>query len=295
MAGPRNGIAPRGVAVRMTVELGRYGIWRPLRALTPALAAEIEAAGYGAIWVGGSPPADLRGVEELLAGTEHIAVATGVVNMWTSPAAEVAESYHRIADAYPGRFLLGVGIGHPEATAEYRSPYATILAYLDELDAGQVPKEGRALAALGPKVLAVSAERTAGAHPYLTTPQHTRTARELIGEGVLLAPEQKVVLETDPERARSIGRPAVARPYLGLRNYTSNLRTLGYTDADLADGGSDRLIDALVAHGDPATVAARLTEHLDAGADHVCAQILTEPDGDPVPALRALAEALELG
>jgi probable F420-dependent oxidoreductase len=279
----------------MTVELGRYGIWRPLRALTPALAAEIEAAGYGAIWVGGSPPADLRGVEELLAGTEHIAVATGVVNMWTSPAAEVAESYHRIADAYPGRFLLGVGIGHPEATAEYRSPYATILAYLDELDAGQVPKEGRALAALGPKVLAVSAERTAGAHPYLTTPEHTRTARELIGEGVLLAPEQKVVLETDPERARSIGRPAVARPYLGLRNYTSNLRTLGYTDADLADGGSDRLIDALVAHGDPATVAARLTEHLDAGADHVCAQILTEPDGDPVPALRALAEELELG
>jgi probable F420-dependent oxidoreductase len=266
-----------------------------LRALTPALAAEIEAAGYGAIWVGGSPPADLRGVEELLAGTEHIAVATGVVNMWTSPAAEVAESYHRIAAAYPGRFLLGVGIGHPEATAEYRSPYATILAYLDELDAGQVPKEGRALAALGPKVLAVSAERTAGAHPYLTTPEHTRTARELIGEGVLLAPEQKVVLETDPERARSIGRPAVARPYLGLRNYTSNLRTLGYTDADLADGGSDRLIDALVAHGDPATVAARLTEHLDAGADHVCAQILTEPDGDPVPALRALAEALELG
>jgi probable F420-dependent oxidoreductase len=279
----------------MTVELGRYGIWRNLQALTPALAAEIEAAGYGAIWVGGSPPADLRGVEELLAGTEHIAVATGVVNMWTSPAADVAESYHRLADAYPGRFLLGVGIGHPEATAEYRSPFATILAYLDELDAGQVPKEGRALAALGPKVLAVSAQRTAGAHPYLTTPEHTRTARELIGEGVLLAPEQKVVLETDPERARAIGRPVVARPYLGLRNYTSNLRTLGYTDADFADGGSDQLIDALVAHGDPATVAARLTEHLDAGADHVCAQILTEPGGDPVPALRALAEALELG
>jgi probable F420-dependent oxidoreductase len=279
----------------MTVELGRYGIWRNLQALTPALAAEIEAAGYGVIWVGGSPPADLRGVEELLAGTEHIAVATGVVNMWTSPAADVAESYHRLADAYPGRFLLGVGIGHPEATAEYRSPFATILAYLDELDAGQVPKEGRALAALGPKVLAVSAQRTAGAHPYLTTPEHTRTARELIGEGVLLAPEQKVVLETDPERARAIGRPVVARPYLGLRNYTSNLRTLGYTDADFADGGSDQLIDALVAHGDPATVAARLTEHLDAGADHVCAQILTEPGGDPVPALRALAEALELG
>lgn len=278
----------------MTVELGRYGIWRPLRNLTPALAAEIEAAGYGAIWIGGSPPADLRDVEALLAATEHIAVATGIVNMWSSPAAEVAESYHRIAAAYPGRFLLGVGIGHPEATAEYRSPYATIVAYLDELDAQQVPKEGRALAALGPKVLAVAAERTAGAHPYLTTPEHTRAARELVGPGVLLAPEHKVVLDPDPDRARAIGRPAVARPYLRLRNYTSNLRSLGYTDADLADDGSDRLIDALVAHGDPAAVAARLTEHLDAGADHVCAQILTEPGGDPRPALHALAEALKL-
>jgi probable F420-dependent oxidoreductase len=278
----------------MTVELGRYGIWRRLGNLDPALAAEIEAAGYGAIWVGGSPPADLRDVEALLAGTEHIAVATGIVNMWTSPAAEVAESYHRIAAAYPGRFLLGVGIGHPEATAEYRSPYATILAYLDELDARQVPKEGRALAALGPKVLAVAAERTAGAHPYLTTPEHTRVARELVGPGVLIAPEHKVVLEADPDRARAIGRPAVARPYLQLRNYTSNLRNLGYTDADLADDGSDRLIDALVAHGDPSAVAARLTEHLDAGADHVCAQVLTEPGGDPRPALHALAEALKL-
>lgn len=278
----------------MAVELGRYGIWRGLRELTPALASEIEALGYGAIWVGGSPPADLRDVEALLAATEHISVATGIVNMWASPAAEVAASYHRIADAYPGRFLLGVGIGHPEAIVEYRSPYATIVGYLDELDSSEVPKEGRALAALGPKVLAVAAERTAGAHPYLTTPEHTRAAREQIGPGVLLAPEHKVVLETDPERARAIGRPRVARPYLQLRNYTSNLRKLGYTDADLADEGSDRLIDALVAHGEPAAVAARLTEHLDAGADHVCAQVLTEPGGDPLPAMRALAEALKL-
>jgi probable F420-dependent oxidoreductase len=278
----------------MTVELGRYGIFRHLSALTPALAADVEALGYGAIWVGGSPPADLRAVEALLAGTERIAVATGIVNMWASPAAEVAASYHRLADAYPGRFLLGVGIGHPEATAEYRSPYATILAYLDDLDAGQVPKEGRALAALGPKVLAVAAERTAGAHPYLTTPEHTRAARELIGPGVLLAPEHKVVLETDPERARAIGRPAVARPYLSLSNYTSNLRRLGYTDADLAGTGSDRLVDDLVAHGDPEAVAARLTEHLDAGADHVSAHVLTEAGGDPLPALRALAEVLKL-
>ncbi len=278
----------------MTVELGRYGIWRGRHEMTPALAAEIEAMGYGAIWVGGSPPADLRDIEALLAATERIALATGIVNMWTSPAAEVAVSYHRIAEAYPGRFLLGVGIGHPEATAEYRSPYATILAYLDELDAGKVPQEGRALAALGPKVLAVAAERTAGAHPYLTTPEHTRAAREQVGSGVLIAPEHKVVLEADPVRARAIGRPRVARPYLGLRNYTSNLRALGYTDADFADDGSDRLIDALVAHGEPAAVAARLTEHLDAGADHVCAQVLTEPGADPLPAMRALAGALKL-
>lgn len=284
---------PAGVALLMTVELGRYGIWRREPELTPALAGEIEASGYGAIWVGGSPPADLQRVEALLAATEHIAVATGIVNMWASPAAAVAASYHRIAEAYPGRFLLGVGIGHPEATAEYRSPYATIVAYLDELDAARVPVEGRVLAALGPKVLAVAAARTAGAHPYLTTPEHTRAARGLMGPGALLAPEHKVVLDADPERARAIGRPAVARPYLRLRNYTANLRTLGFTDADFAEG-SDRLVDALVAHGDADTVAARLTEHLDAGADHVCAQILAGPGEDPLPALRTLAEALRL-
>ncbi len=214
--------------------------------------------------------------------------------MWATEAERAAEAYHQIVAEHPDRFLLGVSIGHREVTKEYRSPYATILAYLDGLDAAAVPKEGRALAALGPKVLAVAAERTAGAHPYLTTPEHTRAARDLVGPGVLIAPEHKVVLDADPDRARAIGRPAVAQPYLQLRNYTSNLRTLGYTDADFADGGSDRLIDALVAHGEPAAVAARLTEHLDAGADHVCAQILTEPGGDPRPALHALAEALKL-
>lgn len=276
----------------MTVELGRYGVWRHESGLGPELAREIEALGYGAIWVGGSPPADLQLVEALLAATDRISVATGIVNMWASPAEEVAASYHRITRAYPGRFLLGVGIGHPEATAEYRSPYATIVAYLDALDAAGVPVDGRVLAALGPRVLALAAERTAGAHPYLTTPDHTRTARAQVGAGVLLAPEQKVVLEVDGQRARAIARPPVDRPYLHLTNYTTNLKKLGFTDADLADGGSDRLIDALVAHGDAATVAARLDEHLAAGADHVCAQVLTEPGGDPVPALRELAAAL---
>jgi probable F420-dependent oxidoreductase len=279
----------------MTVELGRYGIWRHASGLTPELAGEVEALGYGAIWIGGSPPGDLRLAESLLAATDRIAVATGIVNMWSTPAEEVAASYHRIEAAHPGRFLLGVGIGHPEAISGYRRPYATIVDYLDRLDEARVPVAGRALAALGPKVLALAAERTAGAHPYLTTPEHTREARALLGEGVLLAPEHKVVLDTDPERARAVGRPAVERPYLGLRNYTSNLLRLGWTEEDLAGGGSDRLIDALVAHGDAQAVAARLTEHLDAGADHVCAQVLTVRGADPLPAVRELAEALALG
>jgi probable F420-dependent oxidoreductase len=273
----------------MTVELGRFGVWRTAAGLGPELAVEIERLGYGAIWIGGSPGADLALAESMLAGTERIAVATGVVNMWTAPADAVAESYHRIESRYPGRFLLGVGIGHPEATREYRSPYATIVDYLDRLDAAEVPMMGRALAALGPKVLRVAAERTAGAHPYLTTPEHTRQARELVGPDVLLAPEHFVVLDEDAERARALGRPTVRR-YLGLRNYTSNLRRLGFTDDDLAGAGSDRLVDALVAHGSAESVADRLAAHLDAGADHVCAQVLG--DGDPRPALRELAAAL---
>ena len=277
----------------MTVELGRYGIWRTQRALDPELAVEVEALGYGAIWVGGSPPGDLALVESMLDATQRIAVATGIVNMWSTPAEEVAASYQRIEAKHPGRFLLGVGIGHPEATKEYRSPYATMVDYLDRLDEAGVPVAGRALAALGPKALRLSADRTAGAHPYLTTPQHTRAAREVLGTGPLLAPEQKVVLEADPERARAIGRPPVARPYLQLVNYTNSLKRLGWTDDDIADGGSDALIDALAVHGGAAAVAAGLTAHLDAGADHVCAHVLSA-DGDPLPTLRALADVLRL-
>jgi len=164
--------------------------------------------------------------------------------------------------------------------------------YLDALDAAQVPVGRRVLAALGPRVLKLAADRAAGAHSYLTTPEHTRRAREILGSGVVLAPEQKVVLDTDPARARSIGRPVVATPYLGLVNYRNNLLSLGYSDVDLADGGSDRLIDALVAHGDAGTVAAGVTEHLDAGADHVAVQLLTSPGDDPVTGFTALAEAL---
>jgi probable F420-dependent oxidoreductase len=161
-----------------------------------------------------------------------------------------------------------------------------------QLDAAGVPVEGRALAALGPKVLRLSGERTAGAHPYLTTPEHTRQAREILGAGPLLAPEQKVVLDTDPERARATGRPAVRYPYLSLVNYLNNLRRLGWSEDDLADGGSDRLIDELAVHGDAETVAAGVRAHLVAGADHVNIQVLTEDDADPRPVYHELAKVL---
>lgn len=278
----------------MTVSLGRYGVWRHATGLTPDLAREIETLGFGTVWIGGSPSGDLRLAEDLLDATTSLTVATGIVNMWSTPAAEVAPSYHRIAARHPDRFLLGVGVGHPEATSDYTRPYATVVEYLDALDALDVPVAGRALAALGPKVLDLSRDRTAGAHPYLTTPEHTRTARERLGHGVLLAPEHKVVLDTDPVAARALGRPAVRSPYLGLRNYRANLARLGWAESEMDDGGSDRLIDALVAHGTPEQVAARLDEHLAAGADHVCAQLVTPGMRDPEPGLRTLASALGL-
>jgi len=275
----------------MSIELGKVGIWRHSSGLTPELVAEVEALGYGAIWIGGSPPGDLGVVEHLLDTTDHIAVATGIVNVWQDDAAAVGASYHRITARYPGRFLLGLGIGHPEATQQYRQPYATLVSYLDQLDELKVPAEGRALAALGPRVLRLSAERSAGAHPYLVTPEHTRQARQILGDGPLLAPEQKLVFGTDPEQARALGRARVQTPYLGLANYLSNLRRLGWTDADFADGGSDALIDALAVHGDAAALGRGVTAHLDAGADHVAVQVL---NSDPLPALRALAAELRL-
>nr|WP_271209552.1 LLM class F420-dependent oxidoreductase [Rhodococcus wratislaviensis]GLK34154.1 LLM class F420-dependent oxidoreductase [Rhodococcus wratislaviensis] len=277
-----------------TPQLGQFGVWRHAGGLAPEVGAAIESAGYGAIWIGGSPPADLEIAERLLDATSTITVATGIVNIWTAPADEIATSFHRLEARHPGRFLLGIGVGHPEQPGlNYSKPYAALVEYLDALDAAGVPAGRRVLAALGPKVLELSAARAAGAHPYLTTPQHTREARELLGPGPVIAPEQKVVLDTDPERARPIGRSAVENPYLHLRNYVNNLKRLGYTDEQIENGGSDDLIDALVAHGDTQYVAVRLREHLDAGADHVAVQVLPAGD-DPVPALRELAGALGL-
>ncbi|MCT7658145.1 LLM class F420-dependent oxidoreductase [Mycobacterium deserti] len=271
--------------------LGRYGVWT-FGAVKPEQAVEIEKLGYGAVWIGGSPSGDLKYVDPILAETDTLQVATGIINVWTAPADEVAEAYHRIEDAYPGRFLLGIGIGHPEHTDEYRKPYDVLVEYLDALDAAKVPTSRRVVAALGPKVLKLAARRSAGAHPYLTTPVHTGEARNLIGPTVFLAPEHKVVLARDAEASRKIGRETVDF-YLNLSNYLNNWKRLGFTDDDVAKPGSDRLIDAVVAHGTPEDIAKRLNEHLEAGADHVTIQVLGGWDA-LLPTLTELAEPLGL-
>ncbi|MDT7619962.1 MAG: hypothetical protein QOC67_2573 [Pseudonocardiales bacterium] len=275
------------------VPLGTVGVWAGTWALTADRAAEIERLGYGAIWVGGSPEAGLELVETLLAATSTISVATGIVNIWSSDARVVADSYHRLEAAYPGRFLLGVGAGHREATSEYVKPYQALVDYLDVLDEHKVPSDRRVLAALGPRVLRLAADRAAGAHPYLVTPEYTRSARETVGAAPLLATEHKATLGTDPEQTRAAARPAVRNPYLSLSNYLANLRRIGFSDADLSDGGSDALIDALVAQGSAEQVAARLTEHLTEGADHVAVHVVPSAD-DPLPQLTELAPALGL-
>jgi probable F420-dependent oxidoreductase len=257
-------------------DLGRYGVWT-FGSPGPEQAAEIEKLGYGALWVGGSPKGDLAFVEPILEQTQTLQVATGIVNIWTADAGEVAESYHRVEKAFPGRFLLGVGVGHPEHTQEYRKPYDALVEYLDVLDANKVPTSRRVIAALGKKVHELAAKRSAGAHPYLTTPEHTALAREWIGPTVYLAPEHKVVLTSDAEQARAIGRETVDF-YLSLSNYLNNWKRLGFTDEDIAKPGSDKLIDAVVAHGSAADIAKRLNQHLDAGADSVLIQVLGGPD-----------------
>jgi probable F420-dependent oxidoreductase len=269
----------------MDGDLGAIGVWRTIEGMTPAMAAELETLGYGALWVGGSPKGDLEDVERLIEATETIPVVTGIVNMWREPAEEVAASYLRIESRHAGRFILGVGIGHPEATAEYQHPLDKMDEYLTRLGAAGVPPARLVLAALGPKALRMAAERTAGAHPYLSTPRHTRYARGILGQGPLLAPEQKVVLGTDPDAARSVGREVVAR-YLGRVNYCNNLLREGWSPDDLIDGGSDALVDALALHGAPAQLAAGIRAHLEAGADHVSVQAL---GGDAMVVYRELA------
>lgn len=281
-------------AVSLKPDLGRFGVWLATRSITPELAARIESLGYGAAWIGGSPDAELSWVDPALAQTTSLQLATGIVNIWSAPAPAVAESFKRIESGHPGRFLLGIGVGHAEHTQEYVKPYDALVSYLDQLDAALVPTSRRVVAALGPRVLRLAAQRSAGAHPYLTTPEHSAKARELLGGAVYLAPEHKVVLSTDAEQARQIGRQTVEH-YLGLSNYVSNWLRLGFSEADVRKPGSDRLIDAVVAYGTPEAIAGRLREHLDAGADHVAIQVLGgHREETLLPALSELAGALGL-
>jgi probable F420-dependent oxidoreductase len=272
-------------------DLGRFGVW-VRDAVLPGEAVEIEKLGYGAIWVGGSPAAELSFVEPVLAQTTTLRVATGVITTWTAAPESVAESFHRIDNVYPGRFLLGIGVGHPEALTQYRNPIEALNAYLDKLDEYGVPAGRRVIAALGPRVLRLSAERGAGAHPYLTTPDHTAQARTLMGSQAFLAPEHKALLGTNVTQAREVGRQTLDM-YLGLQNYVNNWKRLGFNDDDLTRPISDRLVDAMIAHGTIDAIAARLNEHLDAGADHVPIRVLTSPD-KLLAALSALAGPLGL-
>jgi probable F420-dependent oxidoreductase len=281
-------------AVSLKPDLGRFGAWLATRSISPELAAGIESLGYGAAWIGGSPDADLTWVEPALAQTTSLQLATGIVNIWSAPAPAVAESYERIEKAYPGRFLLGLGAGHREHTEEYVKPYDALVGYLDELDAAMVPTSRRVLAALGPRVLRLAAQRSAGAHPYLTTPQHTAKAREQVGKSVFLAPEHKVVLTTDRDEARAVGRRFVDH-YLGLSNYVNSWLRMGFTQDDVRKPGSNRLIDAVVAYGTPEAIARRLYEHCEAGADHVAIQVLGGWNEETLlPALSELAGPLGL-
>ncbi len=272
-------------------DLGRFGSFG--RGVTPQQAKEIESLGYGAVWVGGSPPAELAWVEPILEATTTLQVATGIVNIWTAAAKPVAESFHRIDKAYPGRFLLGIGVGHPEA--DQRVPQALRRAgrstWTSSTSTACRPTGGWWRRWV-PRVLKLSARRSAGAHPYLTTPEHTAQARELIGPSAFLAPEHKVVLTTDADKARAVGRKALDI-YFNLANYRNNWKRLGFSDEEVTRPGSDRLVDAVVAYGTPDEIAARLKQHLDAGADHVPVQVLTK-DENLVSALAELAGPLGL-
>jgi probable F420-dependent oxidoreductase len=277
------------------IDIGRIGVWTGglgIREVAIApLAVEAEKLGYGALWIGGSQQLPLTSVRSALEATQRLVVGTGIFRVWDAGAAEVAPVWRGLEADFPGRFLLGLGVGHAPHVTEYQRPYQKMTGYLDELDEAGVPQQARVLAALGPKMIKLAGARGAGIHPYLTTPEHTRGAREILGAGPLVVPEQKVVIEADLAKARVFARERIA-PYLEMPNYVSNFRREGFTDADFAEGGSDRLIDGLAALGRPEQVAARIRAHLDAGADQVAVQVLgVEPDAAGAPLAR-LAELL---
>ena len=294
------------------IDIGTYGIWTGALDMQPAgvareSAAEIEELGFGALWI---PETVFREVfleaQMLLDATGHIKVATGIANRYARDPMTTNAAMQTLNEAHPGRFLLGLGVSHGHLVAgvrkhDYDKPYSAMVEYLDAMESalymapkGEPPAQ-MVLAALGPKMLKLAAERTAGAHPYFVPPEHTAIAREAMGSEPLLAVEQMVVLDDDPVTARETARAHMAI-YLGLPNYANNLKRLGFTEEDITDGGgSDRLVDAIVAWGGVEAATGRVQAHLDAGADHVCVQVL-EPDMAALPAAgwRRLAEALPL-
>jgi probable F420-dependent oxidoreductase len=278
----------------MGMDLGKVGVWTTYRTIGEENAGEaarlVQDLGFGTFWLGGSPR--LPSVRPLLEATDRLVAATGIVNVWQYDPSEVAAEYAQLADEFPDRLLLGVGIGHPEATSQYAKPLTTMRAFLDGLDQADtpVPRDRRCMAALRPKMLELSAERSRGAHTYFVPVAHTRAARERLGDGPLLAPELACVVDSDAQTARAAARQ-YAKLYLGLRNYTSNLLEFGFSEQDIADGGSDRLIDAVVPHGTAEEIAAVVRAHFDAGADHVCLQPVGG-SGIPRDQWTALAGAL---
>jgi probable F420-dependent oxidoreductase len=295
-----------------SVQLGRVGVWIGAFAVAPAAEArpavrEIERLGYDTVWYpeGLGTRESFTNAAVLLGATEHLRVASGIANIWGRDAVAAANAARVLADAFDDRFLLGLGVSHPRQVDprgnRYRRPVATMRAYLDALDDDPfVSPEGpgvvrppvpRVIAALRPPMLRLAAEKALGAHTFLVTVEHTRRARELLGPGRLLAVEQKVVLADDPAKARTRARAALAW-YLDTPNYLDNLRWLGFSDADFEHGGSDALVEALVAAGSEETVRARVQAHLDAGATQVAIHPLEDDDPAGRETLRRLAPAL---
>lgn len=291
-----------------SVDIGRIGIWYGgIDALpTPEArraAQVVEELGFGALWVAEAVGRDpFVSAAILLGATERLALATGIANIYARDPMTMTAGQKTVAEAFPDRFLLGLGVSHGHLVAgvrkhDYSKPYSHMVDYLDKMDKalfmarGPEHDPGRVLAALGPKMLELSATRANGSHPYFTTPDHTKLARDVMGADALLAPEQMVVLETDPIEARRIARAGM-KIYLGLPNYFNNLRRIGFTEADWENGGTDRLVDAIVAWGTEEQIAARVAEHHAAGADHVCVQVLKDGHDSPEAHWRRLAPAL---
>jgi probable F420-dependent oxidoreductase len=290
-------------------QLGPVGIWtaqfdyRPAREVGEA-AAELERLGYGAIWFPESVGREsFTHAGLLLSATSRITIATGIANIYARDPVTAVAGQNTLAEAYPGRFVLGLGVSHIPLVEQlrghnYGKPIASMRAYLDSMD--RAPYRAappsiapvRVLAALGPQMLRLSGERAGGAHTYFVPPEQTAQAREILGTNRLLAVEQAAVFETDPTKAREIARAHTSR-YLALPNYVNNLRRLGYGDADLTNAGSDRLVDAIVAWGDLTTICNRVRQHQSAGATHVCVQVLpADPQSMPIIQWRELASAL---